>query len=148
MARTYRLGPLRRAINAVMTAALRRGFGPKSTYLLTTTGRKSGQPRTTPVTLVEAAPQRWLVSSYGDVGWVHNVRANPEVKLTRGSKTDTLRAAEVDAQTAGPVLRDYVRQVPVTAPYFDAKRKDPVDRFIAEADRHPVFRLVQSDPQP
>jgi hypothetical protein len=40
------------------------------------------------------------------------------------------------------VLKVYVRQVPVTAPYFDARRSDPVDAFVAGADRHPMFRLV------
>jgi hypothetical protein len=39
------------------------------------------------------------------------------------------------------VLKVYVRRVPITAPYFDAKKDDPVEQFVAEADRHPVFRL-------
>jgi hypothetical protein len=34
-----------------------------------------------------------------------------------------------------------VRQVRITAPFFDARRTDPVEDFVAEADRHPVFRL-------
>jgi hypothetical protein len=29
----------------------------------------------------------------------------------------------------------------VTAPFFDVTADDPVERFVAEADRHPVFRL-------
>jgi hypothetical protein len=32
--------------------------------------------------------------------------------------------------------------VRVTAPYFDARAKEPVDSFVAEAPRHPVFRLT------
>jgi deazaflavin-dependent oxidoreductase (nitroreductase family) len=141
MARTYRLGPARRAVNTVMTAMLRVGLGSKSTYLLTTTGRKTRQKRTTPVILVDTGGERWLVSPYGMVGWVHNVRATPEVSLRRGKKTEQLRAEEVDSQTAGPVLRQYVRNVRVTAPFFDAKPGDPVERFGEEAGRHPVFRL-------
>jgi len=43
---------------------------------------------------------------------------------------------------SGSVLKVYVRRVPITAPYFDAKRSDPVEAFVAEAHRHPVFRLV------
>ncbi|MDT7685349.1 MAG: hypothetical protein QOG57_5659, partial [Pseudonocardiales bacterium] len=35
----------------------------------------------------------------------------------------------------------YVRQVPITAPFFDADANAPVQDFVAEAARHPVFRL-------
>lgn len=141
MARSYQLGPARRAVNAVMTAMLRVGFGGKSTYLLTTTGRKTRQQRTTPVILVETGGERWLVSPYGMVGWVHNVRTTPEVSLRRGKRSVQLRAEEVDPETAGPILRQYARNVRVTAPFFDARPGEPVEKFVAEAGRHPVFRL-------
>jgi len=144
MSRTYRLGPARRAVNVLMRSMLQVGIGPKSSYLLTTTGHKTGEPRTTPVILVEADGQRWLVSPYGQVNWVHNVRAAPEVSLRRGRTTQALYAREVGADTAGPVLKTYVRQVRVTAPFFDAKVDDPTPRFVAEASRHPVFQLTQT----
>jgi deazaflavin-dependent oxidoreductase (nitroreductase family) len=146
MARSYHLGPARRAVNTVMTAMLRAGVGGRSAYLLTTIGRKSGQRRTTPVILVETGGQRWLVSPYGMVGWVHNVRATPEVSLRRGRTTERLRAQEVGPETAGPILRQYVRKARVTAPFFDAKPADPVETFVAEARLHPVFRLVDTAP--
>ena len=56
MAKTYQLGPIRRAVNVLMKPLVRLGIGGKSTYLLTTTGRRTGQQRTTPVILVE---KRW-----------------------------------------------------------------------------------------
>ena len=117
------------------------GRGPASSYLLTTTGRTTGRPRTTPVTLVETDGRRWLVAPYGQVGWVRDVRATPVVSLRRGRTTMVLGAQEVDAETAGPVLRRYVVQVPVTAPFFAAGAADPVEAFVAEAPRHPVFAL-------
>jgi hypothetical protein len=76
------------------------------------------------------------------VAWVHNVRAQPDVTLRHGRRVETLHAEEVDPATAGPVLQRYVRNVPVTAPYFDAKGDDPVEKFIEEAPRHPVFKLT------
>jgi hypothetical protein len=85
-----------------------------------------------------------LVSPYGQVGWVRNVRAVPEVSLRRGRTTQALYAREVAADTAGPVLKSYVRQVKVTAPFFDAKVDDPTPSFIAEASRHPVFQLTET----
>ncbi len=43
--------------------------------LPTVPGRKSGVPRTTPVALGERDGRRWLVSPYGEVDWVRNLRA-------------------------------------------------------------------------
>jgi deazaflavin-dependent oxidoreductase (nitroreductase family) len=142
VAKTYRLGPARRIINAVVATMLRFGIGGKSTYLLVTTGRRTGQKRTTPVILVETEADRWLVSPYGLVAWVHNVRANPEMTLRRGRRTETLRAEEIGPDAAGPVLKRYVRIVRVTAPFFDAKGDDPVEKYVEEAPRHPVFKLI------
>jgi deazaflavin-dependent oxidoreductase (nitroreductase family) len=143
MAKTYRLGPGRKAINRVMTALLRLGVPTpqKTSYLMTTHGRTSGLDRTTPVNLVEADGERWLVSPYGDVGWVHNLRANGALQLHRGRGQESLVAEEVRPEEAGPILKRYVRQVRITAPFFDARRTDPVESFVAEAGRHPVFRL-------
>jgi len=121
---------------------VRLGIGGKSTYLLTTTGRRTGQQRTTPVILVETDSERWLVAPYGAVGWVHNVRSRPDVLLRRGKKTETLRAEEVGSEAAAPILRRYLGKAPVTAPFFDAKKGDPVKKFEEEASRHPVFKLI------
>lgn len=79
MPKTYKLGPSRRTVNAIMAPLVRLGIGGRSTYLLTTTGRKTGQPRTTPVILVENDAERWLVAPYGPVAWVYNVRAQPRL---------------------------------------------------------------------
>lgn len=142
MARSYRLGAARRAVNFFVTGMVRLGVGFASSYLLPTTGRKTRTPRTTPVTVVQSGGRRWLVSPYGMVGWVHNVRALPELTLRRGKKIESFYAREVNAEVAGPVLREYVRSVPVTAAYFDAEADDPVTSFIDEAARHPVFQLA------
>jgi deazaflavin-dependent oxidoreductase (nitroreductase family) len=142
VAKPYRLGPARRAVNALVSNMLYIGFGAKSSYLLTTTGRRTGQKRTTPVILVETDAERWLVSPYGMVSWVLNVRAQPQVTLRRGKRTETLRAEEVGSEAAGLVLQRYIRNVRVTAPFFDAKRDDPVEKFVEEARCHPVFKLI------
>lgn len=142
VAKTYQLGPTRRAVNALVKPLVRFGIGGKSTYLLTTTGRRTGQERTTPVIVIEDAGARWLVSPYGMVAWVHNVRAQPQITLRHGGRSEALCAEEVDPVTAGPILRHYVRNVQVTAPFFDAKGDDPVEQFIEEAPRHPVFKLT------
>ncbi len=146
MARKYRLGVMRKAANVLVTASLERGIliAGSTGWLLTTRGRRSGADRTTPVNVVEVGGDRWLVSPYGQVGWVYNLRADATARLWRGRTRETWEVEEADAATAGPVLRAYVRKLPVTAPFFDAKPGDPAETFAAEADRHPVFRLARS----
>ncbi|WP_199199181.1 nitroreductase family deazaflavin-dependent oxidoreductase [Amycolatopsis sp. CA-128772] len=146
MARKYRLGVARKTVNVLVKALLARGIPAAggTGFLLTTRGRKSGADRTTPVNVIEVDGDRWLVSPYGQVGWVHNLRADATARLWRGRRRETWEVEAADAATAGPVLRAYVRKLPVTAPFFDAKPGDPAEAFAAEADRHPVFRLARS----
>ena len=144
MAKTYHLGPTRRVVNLLIKPLVRLGVGGKATYLLTTTGRKTGEPRTTPVILVEDAGERWLVSPYGTVAWVYNIRAHPDVTLRHGKREESLHAEEVDPAAAAPVLKRYVSNVRVTAPFFDANAADPVETFAKEAALHPVFKLTSA----
>jgi len=135
----------RRAGDAVIGLFIRAGWVPGS-YLLTTTGRKTGKPRTTPVTLVERDGHRWLVAPYGPVAWVHNARAAGRVSLSRRGRRLEYTVREVTADEAGPVLKDYVRRARPTRPYFDATPGAPVADFVAEAGRHPVFELTVAGP--
>lgn len=53
-----------------------------SQTLLETTGRKSGQPRHTPLGGRLVGNQFWLVSEFGDESqYVRNIKANPRVRL-------------------------------------------------------------------
>jgi deazaflavin-dependent oxidoreductase (nitroreductase family) len=141
MAATYRLSPLRRALNGLVRGLLRLGVGPPRTYLLTAPGR-TGQPRSTPVTLIEASGQCWLVAPYGPVGRVRNARATPRVTLSHGRRSETVALAELDPGQRAPILRQYAREVPITRPFFDAGPEAPLEAFAAEAARHPVFRII------
>ena len=142
MAQTYRMTHWRRGLNGLVRALLSVGLGPRHTYLLSVRGRKTGRLHSTPVTLVEGAEARWLVAPYGEVGWVRNARAAGEVMLRRGRRSETVGLAGVDPQEAGGVLKRYATEVPITRPFFEARPTSPVEAFVAEASRHPVFRLV------
>jgi deazaflavin-dependent oxidoreductase (nitroreductase family) len=99
-----------------MRLLLRLGLAPRATVLLTVPGRRSGKPRSTPVTLVEEDGQRWLVSPFGPVGWLHNARAGGQVALTRGRHSETVRMEELSPKAAVPILKACVERVPVTDP--------------------------------
>src|ERR671919_2011226 len=110
MAWAYRLGLWRRLVNWLIRVLLRLGASPPHTYLLTVRGRKSGQPYSTPVTLVEENGERWLVAPYGEVGWVRNARAAGQVTLRRGRRSETVKIVELAADEAAPVLKKYLTQ--------------------------------------
>ena len=105
MSRTYPNTAPRRLINVLVRTLLRLGLMPRPYYLLTTVGRRTGQPRTTPVELVEAGDQRWLVAPYGETDWVRNARAAGWVTLSRGRRSERVRITELDIGERGPILR-------------------------------------------
>ena len=144
-ARQFQPSRARRVGDAVIGVFVRLGLVP-STYLLTTTGRKTGRLLTHPATIVEHDGKRWLVAPYGPVSWVRNARADGRVVVRRRFDRREYSVREASAREAGPVLKKYVRVATVTRPYFQASKDAPVEEFIAEADRHPVFELTPVRP--
>lgn len=138
--REFRVSRADRVGNAVFSLLARAGIGPA--HLLTTRGRKTGRPRTTPVILVEQGQQRWLVAPYGVVSWVLNARAAGQVTLRRGRDSRDYTIDELPPAHSGPILQRYIRIAPAARPYFQTGKGSPVQDFIAEADRHPVFELT------
>jgi hypothetical protein len=88
--------------------------------------------------------KRWLVATYGAVAWVHNARAGGRVRLRYGRARREYATREVSADEAGPVLKRYVAIATKTRAQFEATPDSPVEDFVAEADRHPVFELVEA----
>ena len=146
MAKIYRVGPGTRLVNRVFAAMTRRGLGKDYRHLLTVRGRKTGRPRTTPVDVMREGARRWLVAAYGVTSWVHNARAAGEVTISRGGRQETLRVTELTPEDSVRVLRQYLREVPVTRAYFDVTADSTDEEIAAEATRHPVFALIPLDP--
>lgn len=142
MARIYRQTTATRVINWVFTTLTRLGMGAPYRHLLTVRGRKTGQLRTTPVDVMEAGGQRWLVAAYGPANWVRNARAAGEVTLSRGGRQARYEIAEPAPGEAVSVLRKYMNEIRVTRPYFDATPASADSEIEAELPRHPVLRLI------
>jgi deazaflavin-dependent oxidoreductase (nitroreductase family) len=66
--------------------------------LITTTGRRSGQPRTTPTLYLDDGDRVILPASFGgrdsDPAWYLNLESNPEVHVQIGSRHLDLRARD------------------------------------------------------
>jgi deazaflavin-dependent oxidoreductase (nitroreductase family) len=141
MAWTFEMSRWRRILNWLITRLLRLGAPLGNNYLLTAPGRKTGKLRTTPVTLVECDGIRYLVAPYGIVDWVWNVRAAGKVTLSRGRVQEHIPVSELGSTEAAPILKQYIQEVPIVRPFFNATVGDPLHVFEAEAPRKAVFRL-------
>ncbi|MEW6476090.1 MAG: nitroreductase family deazaflavin-dependent oxidoreductase [Actinomycetota bacterium] len=93
-----------RAVTALHTQVYRRTggkvggkAGSVTMGLLTTTGRRSGRPRTTPLNIMADGDRYLLVASYGgddrDPQWFRNLQANPEATVQLGADTFRVRAS-------------------------------------------------------
>jgi deazaflavin-dependent oxidoreductase (nitroreductase family) len=143
MSRPYRRSPGRRVLNAVVRPLARLGLTGPRTHLLTVPGRQTGRPWSTPVSIVLLGGERYLVAPYGERNWVKNARAAGWVELRRGRQRERLAVEEVPPGEAVPELRAYYRRGRVTRSFFDVSLASPNDEWLAEAPRHPVFRLVE-----
>ncbi|HJU47676.1 MAG TPA: nitroreductase/quinone reductase family protein [Gaiellaceae bacterium] len=141
MPKPYRLSLWRRGVNLVVRPLTRLGLAGRRTHLLTVPGRRSGRMWTTPVSLVELAGERYAVAPYGERNWVRNARAAGWVELRRGRGRERVVVEELGAADAVPVLRRYYELGLVTRPFFDVDLGSPASAWLAEAPRHPVFRL-------
>lgn len=120
-------------------------IGPNA--LLTVRGRRTGLLRTTPVAVVEVGGTRWIVGTFGEVSWVHNLRAAGEGVLAVGRRREQVRGREL---TPGEVESFFAD---VLGPYIRSQRlgrwmigsllqaPDILDDPHGAAERHPVFEL-------
>ena len=77
-------------LNPIVKAAANAGIPLPSLVILETTGRKSGQPRRTPVGKAFEGDTLWIVAEHGKrAGYVRNLTANPRVRVKVGRRWRT-----------------------------------------------------------
>ncbi|MCV7258871.1 nitroreductase family deazaflavin-dependent oxidoreductase [Mycobacterium shimoidei] len=131
-------------MNKVMMAIQKLGIPTGPAMVLTVPGRKSGQPRRTPMTPFEFNGDLYVVAGYPGADWAANARVAGAGVLSRGRKSRRVRIVELTAAQARPVLREFPIKVPVGVAF--AKRSGMVrdgtpDEFEALAGRMTVFRF-------
>src|SRR6202042_3548518 len=110
----------------------------------TVPGRKSGRPRSTPMTPFEFQGGLYVVAGYPGAAWAANARAAGTGALARGRRAREVRIVELTPEEARPVLRAFPTEVPVGVAF--AKRSGMVrdgtpDEFETLAGRIAVFRF-------
>ena len=139
-----------RVANILTMSLLRAGFplvgpgfvvGNYPMYLLTVRGRKSGQPRTVPIAIMERDGRRYVGSPYGIVDWVRNLRAAGEAILTRKRRSETVMAKEVQPGEAAPILRAEIKAGNPFIRYYGVTADSSLEEFEHAALTHPLFVL-------
>jgi deazaflavin-dependent oxidoreductase (nitroreductase family) len=131
-------------MNKVMMAVQKLGLPTGPAIVLTVPGRKSGQPRSTPMTPFEFQGGLYVVAGYPGADWAANARAAGIGTLARGRRRRQIKIVELTADEARPILRAFPKEVPVGVSF--AKRSGMVrdgtsDEFEALAGRLAVFRF-------
>ncbi len=131
-------------MNKVMMAVQKLGIPTGPAMVLTVPGRKSGQPRSTPMTPFEFDGGLYVVAGYPGADWAANARAAGTGMLSRGRRSRPVKIIELTPTQARPILRAFPVEVPVGVAF--AKRSGMVvdgtsDEFEALAGRIAVFRF-------
>jgi len=127
----------------VVSALTRAGVSVAGSRVLEVRGRKSGEPRRTPVNLLTLEATRYLVAPRGHTQWVRNVRARGEGRLLLGRRAERFTAVELSDDDKVPVLRAYLRRWKwEVGAFFDGVGPDSADGELRRiAPDHPVFRI-------
>jgi deazaflavin-dependent oxidoreductase (nitroreductase family) len=137
--------------NVVARPLLAAGVPMGPDVLLTVRGRKTGRPRTTPITLCENGVRRGFISPFGETHWVRNLRAAGRATISAGRWREDVTVVELGPTEAAGFIRD------VLAPH--ARRSRFGDWFVRNVDKidyddpveaargRPVFEIAAAEPR-
>jgi deazaflavin-dependent oxidoreductase (nitroreductase family) len=131
--------------NRFIAGLTRSGMSMRGSRVLEVRGRTSGQPRRTPVNLLEYDGERYLLAPRGDTQWARNLRASGEGRLLVGRRSEPFRAEEIPDEQKPPLLRAYLERWSwEVGAFFDGVGPRSSEQELSEAaSKHPVFRLVR-----
>jgi deazaflavin-dependent oxidoreductase (nitroreductase family) len=131
-------------MNKLMMAVQKLGIPTGPAMVLTVPGRKSGKPRSTPMTPFRYEGDLYVVAGYPGADWAANARVARAGTLSKGRRSKPVRIVELTPTQARPILRAFPVEVPVGVSF--AKRSGMVidgtpDEFESLAGHLPVFRF-------
>jgi F420H(2)-dependent quinone reductase len=96
------LGAIHRTLYRSTGGRVGARMGKLRVLLLTTTGRKSGKPRTQPLLYAPAGDGYAVIASKGGAPqhplWYRNLQANPSAEVTVGRETRRVRARDTEGE--------------------------------------------------
>jgi deazaflavin-dependent oxidoreductase (nitroreductase family) len=136
-------------LNPLVLRLLRLGLPMGPNTLMTVRGRKTGEPRTVPVAILRADGREVVFAAFGEVPWVHNLRAAGTATIGSGSRARAVRAVELEPEVAAHFLEAGLRPVmkvplmgSMIAGWYGIDRRSTTEDYRAAARRHPAFELT------
>jgi deazaflavin-dependent oxidoreductase (nitroreductase family) len=129
--------------NRLVAGLTRMGVSVAGSRVLELRGRKTGEPRRTPVNLLTVEGTRYLVAPRGHTQWVRNLRARGEGRLLLGRRAEDFAATELADEDKLGILRAYLERWSwEVGVFFDGVKADSPDAELRRiAADHPIFRL-------
>ena len=118
-------------------------MGPNG--MITVRGRTSGEPRSTPLAIIEVDGRRWVWSPWGDVHWVRNLRAAGTATITLRRQQHEVQVEELDPAQRVAFFRDtfgpLARSIPFGVRFVRLLDGVDVTDPVAAAEGRAVFEL-------
>jgi deazaflavin-dependent oxidoreductase (nitroreductase family) len=129
--------------NPSVAALTRLGISVAGSRVLEVRGRKTGEPRRTPVNPLTLDDTRYLVAARGHTQWVRNLRARGEGRLFVGRRAEPFTAVEIPDDDKPPILRKYLQRWKwEVGVFFGGVGPDSTDDELRRiAPDHPIFRI-------
>jgi deazaflavin-dependent oxidoreductase (nitroreductase family) len=133
----------RNVFNRLVAGLTRLGVSVWGSRVLEVRGRKSGQPRRTPVNLLSLEETTYLVAPRGQTQWVRNLRVAGEGHLLLGRNRERFSASEIPDADKEPILRAYLKRWKwEVGQFFEGVDADASTEEIRRiSPNHPVFRI-------
>jgi len=130
-------------LNPAVAVLTRLGVSVAGSRVLEVRGRKTGEPRRTPVNLLVLDDTRYLVAPRGHTQWVRNLRARGGGRLLVGRRAEDFTAMEVADDDKPAILRAYLRRWKwEVGAFFGGVGPDSADDELRRiAPDHPIFRI-------
>lgn len=141
MAREYEVTTAKRLISRLLGRAAKLGLG--NFIVLTTTGRRSDGQRQVTLAPISDDDGEYLVSPYGDSGWVLNVRSDPRATIRRGASEKAVLLVEVTGEKP-ELVKEYYEREAFARRFMDVPGGATVEDFASVPERFPVFRIEGS----
>lgn len=132
--------------NPTVAWLTRRGLSIAGSNVLEVAGRKTGEPRRTPVNPLAFDGNRYLVAPRGNTEWVRNLRAGGSGRLLAGRSAEEFTATELANDDKLPILREYLRRWAwEVGMFFEGVDADSPDADLERiAPNHPIFRITSA----
>jgi deazaflavin-dependent oxidoreductase (nitroreductase family) len=139
----------RNVFNRAVAGFTRLGISVWGSRILEVRGRKSGEPRRTPVNMLTFDGATYLVAPRGHTQWVRNLRVAGEGDLLLGRRRQHFLASEVPDAEKEPILRAYLERWKwEVGQFFGGVGADsPSEELQRIAPDHPIFRIELRRPE-